>query len=69
MGTGSELKCPICFHALKFLWERTSKLVTSKNEKEYWRHYETHRALYCKYCDVIYPLDLQQHVDDLKNLI
>ncbi len=69
MGTGSVLKCPICFHALKFLFDRSSKLEVSKNGKEYWKHYYTNRALYCKYCDVVYPLDLQQHVEDLANLI
>jgi uncharacterized protein YbaR (Trm112 family) len=62
-------KCPICFHALKFLSERNSKLETSKNGKEYWKHYYENRALYCKRCDVVYPLDLQESVDELKNLI
>lgn len=62
-------KCPICFHAFKFLFERKSKLETSKNGKEYWKHYYEKRALYCKRCEVIFPLDLQQSVDDLKNLI
>lgn len=69
MGTGSDLKCMFCFHALKYLWERVSKLVTSKNGKKYWRHYYEKRALYCKRCNLLFPLDLQQHVNDLKNLI
>jgi len=64
-----KLKCPICFHTLKFLWDRTSKLETSKNGNEYWKHQYEEKAFYCKYCDVIFPLDLQQNVNDLKELI
>ena len=71
MANLESMKCPICFHTLKFLFERTSELVTSKNGKEYWKHGYEAKARYCKkkYCDIVYPLDLQQNVDDLTNLI
>ena len=67
--TKEKIKCPICMHMLKYLYERTHVMKKSKKGTMYKVHKYIPHALWCKKCEVVYPLDLQQKVDDLTELI
>jgi len=69
MPQGTGMRCNSCQHVLKYLYERSNEIVTSKKGKEYRKHSYKERALYCKRCDVVYPLNLEQKMDNLKKLI